>query len=237
VEKWLKFSLKGIINSILSLHTDTFMKCHNRNDAQRLILLETCAREGIIRAIMKKGYSVAFTVILLLFSLAPKSGHASTSYYSIIASGGGYRDFILDEPTYNKIFISPYFEFGSSVRGKRLFGFNGMIVLNPENTSEITLYQIGGQVKFFIVPRTFFIGGGPAINVEGKNVKGKDRNASDSGVTIENPKVFFNINLHMGFALPLFKGYSIIFDTFVSQSLGNPYPYSVNLMLGILSVW
>ncbi len=185
---------------------------------------------------MKKGYSLAFTSILLLFSLAPKIGHA-TSYYSIIASGGGYRDFIQDEPTYKKTFISPYFEFGSSVRGRRLFGFNGMIVLNPENTSEITLYQIGGQVKFFMVPRTFYIGGGPAINVEGKNVKDKDRSSSDSGVTIENPKVFFNINLHMGFAIPLFHGYSIIFDTSVSQSLGNPFPYSVNAMLGILSMW
>lgn len=185
---------------------------------------------------MEKGYSaLVLTVILLLFSLAPKSGYA-TSYYSIIATGGGYRDFLQDEPTYKKTFISPYFEFGS-VRGKRLLGFNGMIVLNPENTSEITLYQIGGQVKFFLVPRTFFIGGGPALNVEGKNIKDKDRSSTDSGVTIENPKVLFNINMHMGMAIPLFNGYSIIIDSSVSQSLGNPYPYSINLMLGILSMW
>ena len=181
---------------------------------------------------MEKGYgALALTVMLLLFSLAPKSVYAT--YYSIIATGGGYRDFLKDEPTYKKTFISPYFEFGS-VRGKRLLGFNGMIVLNPENTSEITLYQIGGQLKFFMLPRTFFIGGGPAINVEGKNIK--DRSA-ESGVTIEKPKVFFNINLHMGLAIPIFEGYSIVIDSSVGQSMGDPYPYAINLMLGILSMW
>ncbi len=186
---------------------------------------------------MKRVYlSPAFTLILILSSLIPGSAYA-TNYYSIIATGAGYRDFIMDEPSYKKIFISPYFEFGSSVRGKRLYGLNGMIVLNPENTSEITLYQIGGQMKFFIIPKTIFIGGGCALNIEGENVKKEDSSSSDSGVTIENPKTLFNINLHMGISLPLFTGYSIVFDSFIGQSIGDPYPYSINLMIGILSFW
>jgi hypothetical protein len=186
---------------------------------------------------MKRVYrSLVFTIILILSLLAPKSGY-TTNYYSIIASGAGYRDFLVDEPSYNKIFISPYFEFGSSIRGRRLYGLNGMIVLNPENTSEITLYQIGGQMKFFIIPKTLFIGGGCALSIEGKNVKKKESSSSNTGVTIENPKTLFNVSIHTGISLPLFTGYSIVLDSFISQSVGDPYPYSINLMIGILSLW
>jgi hypothetical protein len=186
---------------------------------------------------MKRAYrSLAFTIILILSSFAPRSGYA-TNYYSIIASGAGYRDFLVDEPSYKKIFISPYFEFGSSIRGRRLYGLNGMIVLNPENTSEITLYQIGGQMKFFIIPKILFIGGGCALSIEGKNVKKKDSTSSNTGVTIENPKTLFNVSIHTGISLPLFTGYSIVLDSFISQSVGDPYPYSINLMIGILSLW
>ena len=163
----------------------------------------------------------------------------ASKYYSIIGTGIGYRDFIQDEPAYHTILLSPYFEYGTGNPRKHLWGFNGMIVLNPQNTSEITLFQIGSQSKFFIVPKRFFIGGGPGLNIEGENVS--ERNDKDtlpnSNLSIVEPKLFFNINIHVGLLFYLFKGHNLIIDSFYSLSVGKPFPYSANLMVGVFSFY
>jgi hypothetical protein len=184
---------------------------------------------------MKKIIAFPCTLIIILTLL--KGDIYATTYYSIIASGAGYRDFIVDSPTYKNTFISPYFEFGSIIRRGPLIGFNGMVVLNPKNTSEITLFHIGGQGKVFIIPKLIYIGGGPGLSIEGENVKKKEQSSDEQAVTIENPKTFFNINLHIGITLNIVSRYSLIGDAFLSQSVGSPYPYSANFMIGILSFW
>lgn len=184
---------------------------------------------------MKKIIFFPCTVILTLTLLSGDT-HATT-YYSLIASGIGYRDFIVENPTYNNTFISPYFEFGSIIKRGTLIGFNGMIVLNPKNTSQITLFHIGGQAKIFIIPKLIYIGGGPGLSIEGENVKKEERASDEQAVTIENPKTFFNINVHVGITLNIVSRYYLVSDAFLSQSAGSPYPYSANFMIGILSFW
>ena len=184
---------------------------------------------------MKKIIPLLAIIAILILKLS-EDLHATT-YYSIIATGLGYRDFIADNPTYNKVFISPYFEFGSIIKRGMLLGFNGMIVLNPANTSEITLFHIGGQIKQFLIPKLIYISGGPGLSIEGENVKNKERTSEESGITIENPKTFLNVNVHIGITLNIVSRYSLIGDAFLSQSAGSPYPYSANVMIGILSFW
>ena len=174
-------------------------------------------------------------LVLFILSLTCLPAEGSTSYYTLVAVGGGYRNAIGENPPSNGVLVSPYFELGVPLKRNSLVGFHSIININPEDTSEISSVVLGGKYSLFLIPRLFYMGPGMGMRMEGNYKNEHNDPDQNSSVHSENAKMLFNMSLHAGLLYPYWKKNYLVLELYLSQSVGRYYPYSANVIVGLFS--
>lgn len=180
-------------------------------------------------------YKLGFlSLVFLLFS--SEFAYPDIPIYSIVGGGIGYRDYIIEDSEYNIALLSPYFEFGAGNYRRYLLGLNGAIVLDAEDTSRIKQFQLGVQLKLYIVPRILYFGIGTGVHIESEEETTIESSENES-VTIENPRFFYSTNVSLGVTIEVIKKRCLLIETSFIQTVRDPYPFSANIMMGILAFY
>ncbi len=171
--------------------------------------------------------------VALLTILAAVPVYPASRYYTLVGAGLAWRDSFREDPPYHATLLSPWIEVGGHITRADTLGFDTRFYLDPSNTSKISSIILGGRYRYFLVPKTFYIGAGAGLHIESEYVRSED--SEGDTINLDKSKLLFSLSAHAGALLEVTDMYYFVFEVSVAQSAADSWPYSAGAAVGLMS--
>ncbi len=173
----------------------------------------------------------AFAALLIMLTAVPV--YPASRYYTLVGAGLSYRDSFREDPPYHATLLSPWIEVGGHITRADTLGFDTRFYLDPSNTSRISSIMLGARYRYFLVPKTLYVGAGAAFHIESEYVRSED--SEGDTINLDKSKLLFNMSAHAGALLEVTDMYYFVFEVSVAQSAADSWPYSAGAAIGLMS--
>ncbi len=154
--------------------------------------------------------------------------------YTTVGSGVSHRGASGAEVPFSNGFLSPVVEVGARIGRDEYTGFYVRFLLDPENTSQISSYYITGKWNYVYFSDILFIGISGGMHIE-SSVTQEDENTST--VSSEESQFLFTCAVHAGISVALMRYHFLVFEGFPSFSIGGSMQWSLNVTIGLMSMF